>query len=216
MAGKISFRKGPHPSSVGALVVAFELPVDTRRAIEALAGIKELSGEQIAMICDGLELTREFKSMQAERVTVQDVKESLSAIARMTDDAGPIAAFENCDETTRCELRHGIWLIDRSGVDLPAADSIRQAATERLKALRQPEKSGRPPEYWRQYFAEFARCAWASLGRTDDKAWRDDSANSRLVSFAGILLKSVEIDLKPDALTEIFKPRPKRSPKKKI
>ena len=99
MAGRITFRKGPHESAVGQLIASVEIPRAQFSIIEKTLG-RELTASEIAALCDGLETTSALRGAIDNRSTSQNVKETLKAITKCVDPSEVSRAYADCDDAT--------------------------------------------------------------------------------------------------------------------
>ena len=203
MAGRITFRKGPHDSVVGQLISSVEIPIAQLSIIEKKLG-RELTASEIAALCDGLETTSALRGAIDNRSTSQNVKETLKAITKCVDPSEVSRAYADCDDATQCEITRGLYHLGvRRDFFAVAPELIQQAAGARLAAL-SAGRSGRPQEPWRKFFADFAHGAWVGLGRADFTIWRSDSGTtSPFLGFAVALVAAIE-PLSVDAVQNIL------------
>lgn len=153
MTGKRTDRNGRHPSRVGAFVGPVKISGGDWKAIEAATGA--LSDEDRAVLVEVCEVSHSI-AIEAE-VSRSDVRATLAAITRMTDDDELTKAFDHCDQNSYASLQHALYRID--GPDFwrheirPA--KIRAAAwlaTQYLDELF-PSKGGPNSKGWRRFLA---------------------------------------------------------------
>lgn len=192
MAGKITFRNGPHTSVVGHIVAPVEIPVAHRLRIEKIL-TRVLTDAELATLCNELAMVREFREMNDHHATSQDVKETLTAIAKMIRPCEAARAYTECDALTQGVLTSGLYKLGVRDFSAPDPELIRQAAAERLATF-PGGGNGRPKESWRGRFAGFARRSWAGFGRSDDKAWQRN-ADGTLSDFAHYALTLLNASL---------------------
>jgi len=213
MTGTITFKKGKHPSR-GGWSAPVEIPKEYQNQMEKLLG-KSLTQAQLEVLCSGLEMTLHFEKKDERNPTAQDVKETLSAIVRLRDSHEVTEAYLLCDAATLCHLKHALHTM-MPVPDAPDAELIRRAAEMALGDIERG-RDGRPREFWREYFAIFARRVWREFGRDDDRAWSDLNGDlTDFTQFARLLLNVLHHDKPkgPDAVIKIFGKQKKR-PKKR-
>jgi hypothetical protein len=213
MAGRITFKSGIDQSVIGSIVEPVTLSNTDRKRIENILS-RELTDEDIAMLCSGLEFIYHLQHMNDDSPTSQDSKESLKAIDRETDEYEVLRAYDGGNgpdsQTSPMLLRQLHKMGFKSFDDVPA-ESIREAARAILANF-PTAINGRPQEIWRPYFAQFATSAWAKLGRRD-KAYVDSASEqpSPFLGFAIALCASITRNgnsvLSADAVLKILKPR---------
>lgn len=191
MSGKITFKHGLHPSRVGAFEPAIAL---SERALLALAAHigRQLSPEEIERTEDVLGGVCGLRK-SSDRVTAQDVRKTLEAIACAHDDA-IFVAVQNCDATTHAYIvaalhkmtrRMGLkaWEFDAFEPAMLRAGAL--AALSNMPAGREgrPSKDGH-----RLYFARNFVALWRDLTGTEPTTSATPSTVSPAVQCAQCLL----------------------------
>lgn len=144
-------------------------------------------------------MCRDYRDYQAETVTRQDVKRTLTAISRM-QGAEIIGAYNNCDQITDMLIYEAAWfqfevnVLTCTDSDL-ASETIARAAAFVLDTL-PDSKGGRPPKAHHKRLARFCCELWRQLGNSHSaNTWVGKP--SPMVEFAQYLF-----DLVDDHLTD--------------
>jgi hypothetical protein len=199
---------------MGAIVAPVTLSHVDRERIESIL-FRELTSEEVTMLCDALEFIFHIRHMNDDSPSSQDSKESLKAIVREADDYEVLRAYDGGngpDSQTSPMLIGQLYKMGFKSFQAVPAESIREAATTILANF-PTGINGRPQEIWRPRFALFARGAWAKLGRVDNKAYIDAvyGQPSAFLSFALVLVDAIaEPDSdahSTDAVLKILNPR---------
>lgn len=191
MSGKITFKNGPHPTVVGAFVDPIEIGKRDWKRFEEIIG-RVLVGRERKEISEGVENLRHIAQvLNSDKVSAQDIKETLRAIGGTKDDDQVRRAVSNCDAKSRALIDGALYAIgERGDFDNSKPGALRAAAllaAEPIKGLSgRPEASSRPRVY------AFARTMWGALGRTDCAVWEIDGEATALVKFATALLAQIE------------------------
>jgi hypothetical protein len=197
MAGR-NTSKSFHPSKMGHMVPPILVNERDWQALEEMACC-QFSPEQREAIADELAVCRDYRDYQAEQVTRQDVKRTLTAISGM-QGMEIIEAYNNCDQITDVLIYEAAWF--QFGVNVltcndtdKACETIAKAAAYALDNL--PEsKGGRPPKDHHKRLARFCCELWAQTGNSHSaNTWNGNS--TPMVEFAQYLF-----DLVDDHLTD--------------
>lgn len=192
MAGK-NTSLGLHPSKVGHMVQDVVVSAETWRALEALAGCA-FTEEKRQAIIDELTVIRDYRGYRQDQPTRQDVKRTLSAIAKLEPDAA-IVAFNNCDQTTDMLIFEAAWF--NLGVNLfecqdevRAGKAIAEAAQHVLDNI-DDHQGGRPAKGYQERLARYCCQLWSECGNAHSAyVWEENI--SPMVGFASILFRLVD------------------------
>lgn len=173
MAGKTTFKNGPHVSRIGGFVKPIKLDGNQLARLENVIE-KTLITDEIIQVEDALETFRHMKEIAlSDRVSAQDMKRTLATISK-SDPETARAAMENCDDSTSAEiLRALVKDFDLGKMSLteqldPPAHLIPQAARVALASINdQSNSGGRPIKGYQTFIAKFAVASWQRFGRTD-------------------------------------------------
>ena len=193
MAGKITYKKGVHPSRIGSFVEGFDLSPPHRATLAGYIG-QPITDSGAATIEDFVEYIRSLNDGD-ERVTTQDVRATLAAIGN--SKAGAVKALQNCDSLTEAQIHNGLRKIGIYDFSAPTSNQIRAAALLALADLGEGT-NGRPHSFHRSEFYNGVVKLWHDVGGTDDAAWEDwEGGTTPLVLFATYLLQMIEPDTCP-------------------
>lgn len=166
MAGRNTFRGGPHPTAEGALVGPYRLPEADRRRLEARLG-RTLAPAEIEQVEVLVAEARALRAWAREAPTSQDVLRTLAALAAL-EPAQAAEALEACDEVTRAEITRALYALmrvrDAQILAHPPGPMIPAAARLALERLRPAGPGGRPAKVYLAQTAQAARALWQSLG----------------------------------------------------
>jgi len=196
MAGKITFKAGTHPSREGGWATPVALSPEHVSNLRATLG-RDLTDAECLMIARTLttiQCVRE--AMAGDAVTHQEIKETLTAIAK-ADDTEVQQAFNDCDDTTESLIQDAIaeqMQIEFSTWHPP--ERIRAAAKLALCALA-TGKAGPKIKGYRIVFAKAVPRLWQQLGCTNMGIYEANEVGSPLVTFATELLKIIEPETCP-------------------
>lgn len=195
MAGR-NTSKALHETKVGHVVEGVAIAERDWLALEELAAYT-FSPLQREVIAHELARCRDYADYSAdlgESVTQQDIKRTLSAIAKMQPDDA-VRAFEQCDQITDMRIFEAAWThLKVNALELadPAlrGETIAKAAAIALENL--PKTSGgRPPKGHHKRLAELCCILWEACGN-DITANTWDETPSRTVEFASYIFDLVD------------------------
>lgn len=195
MAGKRTFlRKEYRESDKCRWPMPIKVRLNTWRKVEALIGreITQLERDEIA---DHLGEFRDIcEEMTRHKITSQDIKATLAAIEKKSDDDA-LKAYQNSDDRTQCEIETALWKITNNpDFPPPTGLQVKLAAGMALKKLNVQKNPGGQPskESYRLEFARRALAWWEMFGQKDFSASAVEDDASPLVQFATLLLGEAE------------------------
>jgi hypothetical protein len=179
MPGRNTFKRGPHPSSVGEWCDEIQsLSVSQAALLGQLFG-RPLTAEERARIEVQVYLARARKDYEHyDTASMDDVKRTLSALTRCNDDRA-LQAFIDCDERTRYYLTKVLYnklhVRNAKQFNAPSAALIRQAAEAALQFIAEDQlATGRPMKGYQVALAEAALALWREGGHRDVRVWYRD------------------------------------------
>ena len=199
MAGRNTFKHGPHLSATGEWVgEPRPLSAETREMLEDALG-RPLTNEECQWISTTLAAYAELRQYEVlDRASRADVKRTLWQLAS-TGPEETIRGLEDCDEETRCLVLRmlGRRQIQRDGQLCLDPVMINYAAVRALKWLNEtPAKSGRIRKLYHREITRFAVASWSRLEQTDWRVWfslRDLVAHrSRLHRWATAMFRHID------------------------
>ncbi len=175
MAGKNTFKRGPHPSSLPEIPYYVPpLSASTRDTLGEALG-RELTASEQQIVEENLAACRALREYELSNFsTLEDVKRTLAALVK----AAPVEAlrgFHDCDERTRMYVTKSVYALDiRDASELASPDAalIKLGASHALRRLQsQHGRRGRPSKSYQLAIATFAVSSWTDFGQTDLKIW---------------------------------------------
>lgn len=189
MAGKITFKNGIHPSRVGGWEPPVKLTDAQLVKLGELVG-RPITSDEVLCIEDALETVKGMRDAETT-VSAQDVKSTLTAITRATDDAIR-PALEHCDEHTRALMTGALH---QMGEAVPWEFArfrplkLRMAAGHALSTLQ--GQDGRPVKGYRIIFARAFAEIWLTMTGATIKPWETNDNASADVRAAQMLLEAI-------------------------
>jgi len=193
MAGKKTYL---HPSPGGhrdlevALVEPLRRQIDWQTVESALG--RPLEDHERLLVADVVEREAHYRRMvRAAKPSAQDVKETLSGIAKM-GDAEVRAELARADGWTQAEVFTALWRSgarDDAALFDPKPEQIRAAAAARIDKV--PSRPGRRSDTAPLALAILG--LWRALGGAEYRPHVSDDYSSPLVDFAAALYEAAGV-----------------------
>ncbi|HRQ59590.1 MAG TPA: hypothetical protein PLN31_19410 [Azoarcus taiwanensis] len=187
MAGKITFKKGMHPSRVGGWVQPVKLTDAQLASLGNYVG-RAITDDKILYIEDMLETVKGIRDADDDTRS-QDVIETLAAIAR-ADDNEVHRALAHCDEHTRAAMTDALRQMGE-----PVPWEFARFRPAKLKAAaafaRVQGNDGRRVKGYRIIFARAFVETWLAMTGAPVKPWEAGGTASRDVQAAQLLLEAI-------------------------
>lgn len=148
MTGRITFKSGRDDTRNGDLIALVPMaPADWKKIEAATGALSDDDQKEIIRIC---EESRYLAKL--EPPNRPDIKATLAAITRLSDDGKIFAALEDCDEPSRASIEAALYKMDGANFQAPRPAKIRAGAWLALQDL--PKSTGGAPvKEWRKTLA---------------------------------------------------------------
>ncbi len=201
MAGKVTFK---HRDDAGKSVgwqhfnagKGWVSPIEITEAVKAeLAGAlgKDLTPKQLGFLAVECGAIKTLARKLMPEATMQDIKRTLDAMAKLPPEAAAIA-YRECDDSTQAEIDGALAELDCVAFPYPypPPDLIPQAAAVARGSLTTSE-GGKPGEVHR--IVRLALNSWKAFGGVNMKAWHSDpEIMSPLMRWTAALYTAVKSD----------------------
>ena len=186
MAGKITFKKGIHPSRVGGWVQPVKLTDAQLASLGSYVG-RAITDDEVLYIEDMLETVKGIRDA-GDDTRSQDVIETLAAIARADDDEVH-RALDHCDEFTRAVMTDALR---KMGEAVPWEFARFRPAKLKAAASIARVRGHKPVKGYRVVFARGFAEVWLAMTGTPGKHWAIyDNSASPGVKAAQLLLEVI-------------------------